>query len=605
MTLEERETAYREARERIFVRENPTPDQVALGANLPRPNSAGSTYSRSSLAQSISSHRISPSVTSSSSHVSSPAPFQHNSTVYYTHTSNGSHATTEGFHRGNLRPSAPSFDPGAQSWSAYSYASTSYQNGEYVAQSAYGEGPGMPYPFPPHGANPYLQQQQVEGGYDPRFGGGHPGYSQPPIQIIAASPLPQHAVYPPSFPTPYPPSFVPPPQQQPHYLPSPSAPFVPPQWPRQAPLASPALSASSTGSYAPSSVVSSHVSPDRAGGYIMRFAEGGLAYGSLSGPPSRSTGSTGSASTSRTASSSNLRNSSSGYGGGGSSGPVSAASIGTGMGDYERGGAGGMRRTAAGTGLSSPAQSSVGGGRAMSSSSGSVGNTKRSASASGSSAAGSDSGRARNAPPSLTSSSAASVSTSISREGAGDAKGKGRQKEEVEGPERLHPSLPAKPVWAAVLPAPTSMHTHTNGAGAGGGGAGGGGKQYPPSVAGVGTTFYPIPPSSNHPHPPPYSSYAPQQQDFTSYPPLSQIPSQTQAPGSTFAVPSSISTTYDRNTGGAEELRRPTPRSTALFDPNSAPAKVAVEEKTVGGTEGQEGKQVEGLAKEVDFLHLQ
>ncbi|KAM0787126.1 hypothetical protein ACM66B_006378 [Microbotryomycetes sp. NB124-2] len=247
MTLEEREAAYREARERIFnqpdepkssnLAESPT--STTSPAVITRPSSAASTLSRSSAALSVSG-RAPPSEASFSSVHSG---FQGGSA----YGPSGSTSMAP-FGPPYPRPSAPSFDLSGQtpSWSSgymYSEVHEQYAGQTYVyqQQQAFSTGPNappvhsMPYPhpslaaFPPygyaHGDTTHQQQQQQQ------------------------------------------------------------------SWSRSQPLPSPALSASSVGSsqHCPSSTPSERGSTNSA--YLMRFPDGGVVGMSTSGSRTASGGS--------------------------------------------------------------------------------------------------------------------------------------------------------------------------------------------------------------------------------------------------------------------------------------------------------------------------
>ena len=245
----------------------------------------------------------------------------------------------------------------------------------------------------------------------------------------------------------------------------------------------------------------------------------------------------------------------------------------------------------------------------MSSSSGSVGN-KRSTSASGSSATGSGSDSGRILRSNLDKDRKGSISIEQEGEEKGKGKGKGRETDGEGEVEKipLHHSLPPKPVWASVLPPSTNGTISSNGGrsnlpaqspglpivvaggggpivgGAVGGGQGGGGGRGGGQGVG-GTTFY----TQSNPPTNQQTSYIPYpQQSFTydrSTVPLSGYP----GVGGVGGV----------GGGGGEEIRRPTPRSTALFDPNGSSTVVGKDNGSRGG------KEVGGLVDSVVELHLQ
>ncbi|GAA5895055.1 uncharacterized protein JCM6883_002303 [Sporobolomyces salmoneus] len=423
LTLEEREAAYKEARERIFSQpeqERTAPTlpassssvaseemSVRIGAGITRPSSAGSTFSRSSAALSVTGSRPSPSVASESG---SSMWSGHHGGIY----GGGSQLLP------SLRPSAPSFDPNLVGWTPPPH--------EYQGGGQY------------HQQDPYQQyHHQVQ-------------YAQPPIQVTA--PPTNHSPYIASSPSyassssssisgPVPPHHFPPPQHQQHQYGQLNA------WGRNVPppLPSPSLSNSSgnsmqrpppppltTSNSERSASGSSGVSGVSGGGYLMRFADsgnvvspiGGVASPSSSimvGPPSTTRSVSSFSSTSQLSGGSS---SASGGGGGGTSSRNAASS--------SNGGTGGGSRTG-----------NVGG------------------------------GQGRRASGSLASSvgSLRSGERKVSREGEVDGtteskKGRERQttirrqspqqsieqteKEAEETSSSLHPSLPPKPVWVASKP---------------------------------------------------------------------------------------------------------------------------------------------------------
>lgn len=176
LTLEEREAAYKEARERIFKSESaststegdllettssPSSTRVtttsnsngSLGAGITRPSSTGSTYSRSSNISSLMGSRPSPSVASDSgSSISLHSSFQSVApSGYYSQGYPGQNPLgpprfqAGGRGLGALRPSAPSFDPtgagGGGDWGQATYYPT-YNNevnsGDYSNSQQYG-----------------------------------------------------------------------------------------------------------------------------------------------------------------------------------------------------------------------------------------------------------------------------------------------------------------------------------------------------------------------------------------------------------------------------------------------------------------------------------
>ncbi|BGP21972.1 R3H domain containing protein [Rhodotorula toruloides] len=264
LTLEEREAAYKEARDRIFNAPEADRSTIAntsagssvagedsasvrsLGVGITRPSSAGSTFSRSSAALSVSGSRPPPSIASESSssirsgylgYYQPPASFQGPGGPYGAVPS--------------LRPLAPSFDHATGNWT-YAQPQPEYT---YGGRPPYGQpGPGAQIPPPPPPPAPY--------GYP----SANPAYA------------PQQPVYGDALPLP------PLPQHQP-----------PPAWSRGLP--SPALSSSSGGSFPPQSFYPAalpqplqQTPPATASndpGYLMRFPEGAVVTpgGSVVGPP--------------------------------------------------------------------------------------------------------------------------------------------------------------------------------------------------------------------------------------------------------------------------------------------------------------------------------
>ena len=309
--MEEREAAYREARERIFKAEigsqgsarsapsglssstsagagappPPTvqpPSPVEAGASITRPGSAASTYSRSSFAPSVASTR--PSFSSAASASGSSVR------SYQSYTPSGSI-----FYPGQQAQGPSNYhQPGLDNWTA-----SPFYPPRQLAPAAY-------YHNQPH---EWSRQQPPQPAYQP--------YIQPPIQVTAPSPLPQHSAY--GQPQPPPGAYHSPASSTYGVSPPIDRTYYPGQhqahepWPRQPGLPSPSLSASSHGSaYAPHrpgqhqpQPQPQHPAQADQPGYLMRFPDGGVVP---FGPGSRST-SHSSASTSRTASSSNLRSS--------------------------------------------------------------------------------------------------------------------------------------------------------------------------------------------------------------------------------------------------------------------------------------------------------
>lgn len=443
MTLEEREAAYKEARERIFSgSEINDATEVATPTTIIRPASTDSAYSRASAAPpSISPSPILYSGFPPPSHQGAPGM------VYYSHPTAIAHpAGPMGMSGGpvHLRPSAPSFNPNQGGWSSYSYATTSYQNGNLVAQeSVYGEnhsqyGGGHSYssttegttysthPPPQSSTTRYVNHQQ-----------------QPPIQITAPSPLPQYAHRLQQFQHPPPP---PPPLSQ-FVNPNQSRPIPPPPpsvaW-SQIPLSSPSLSTSSGGSsYRQSapSISSTTKSGDRVGGYIMRYPDGAVIYpgGERKGgagrtpPRSVSSVSTTSSSTSRTASSSNLRAYATSSSHAGSS---PSAEKGRRVHHSNSTSLSSSSAAVSAHGPSSSPSASASGSIGRPSRSRSIG-TSTSTSGSGGSIGGSDSGRGSGSTKSV-------LETTRNHKSLEPDVKDGESKRTM-----LHPSLPAKPTWSS------------------------------------------------------------------------------------------------------------------------------------------------------------
>ncbi|GAA5900433.1 hypothetical protein JCM6882_001245 [Rhodosporidiobolus microsporus] len=449
LTLEEREAAYKEARERIFSQpepERPAPVASAstassgaseLGMGITRPSSAGSTFSRSSAALSISGARPSPSLASESSssirsgytgyYAAQPPPMQYGVAPGYP----------------NLRSSAPVFDPASGGWT-YPQQQVQQQPeyGGYGAQ--YGAGD---YGRTPPGSQPYFPPYPSAAPPQPAYPG------QPPIQVTAPSPHSQAASYAyghsaaaPLQHAPYPPPQSYP--QQPPYDPSPT-------WsqPSHRSMPSPALSASSGASLQQHQQQHQHFpqqappAPSGSGstgsgsgaGYLMRFADGSVVSpgGSITAPATggstRSVGSLSSASISSLNSSSMKGNL-----------PRSAAAP------------GGGRRLSASTTHSIGSVSAISSAALDDSSSPGASRKSPSASASGTSSS---------APASDAGSSAGGgegkrrdrQTTIVGGRPETSAKGKERASGDVEKAgeaegQPLHPSLPSKPVWVATQP---------------------------------------------------------------------------------------------------------------------------------------------------------
>ena len=252
-SLEEREQAYKEARERIFR---------ANEERITRPGSAGSTYSRAESASTSGSVQQQPVFYPPQVMQQAPPP-----------------QFGQQQRPPQLRPSAPSFDPHGGGWTPYAYGpefpQVDYGYGWPQDQAAYGGG----------GSGPadWAAQQRRMPPFDPRASQstGGPGYpyqqqqQQPPIQVTAPSPHPH----------PYALALAGPVPQYPAHSPQP--------WVQRPPIPSPALS---TGS---------------AGGYLMRFPDPTAPSVGTPGSTHRSVSSTSissasSTSTSRNASTSSL-----------------------------------------------------------------------------------------------------------------------------------------------------------------------------------------------------------------------------------------------------------------------------------------------------------
>ncbi|KAK4047833.1 hypothetical protein OIV83_005176 [Microbotryomycetes sp. JL201] len=264
MTLEEREAAYKEARDRIFSQQDEpkppssvteSPTSTTSPAVITRPNSAGSTRSRSSAAMSVGG-RAPPSEASFSSVHSGVQ----GSSTYGPSTS----TSMSSFGAPYLRPSAPPFDQPPDWSSGYMYSEVHEQ---YAGQT-------------------YVYQQQQTFSTGPNASPVHSLVYPHPASITAFPPLGNSH------------GDVLQQQQTQHQQQS---------WSRSQPLPSPALSTSSVGSsqHGRSSTPSERGSTSST--YLMRFADG-----SVVGVPQGSTSS---------------RNASGGGGGSGGGG-TSAACVG-------------------------------------------------------------------------------------------------------------------------------------------------------------------------------------------------------------------------------------------------------------------------------------
>lgn len=343
LTLEEREQAYREARERIFAQQ-PVASPIEgredkEGRPIPRPSSAASSTSRGgSSGQPRVTGSLNAGSISTGGRLGSPAALAVDPAVH-----------------SRMRPSAPSFDPAAWGTPAVQYGSVApdyaayYTGNGQPSAAAYAYSPSPPLPVPTHaGSRPPRPPPLL-----PQTGVSQAPYPHPSAAVYTASHYPPLGV---SHSTP---SSSPPP-------PIPSVPNAWNQRNRPPSLPSPSLSTCSSGgsssrhlnssSAAPSATsdrasTSSRVSSTSSNGggggggpnYLMRFPDGAVigytphnatssssyARTSSSNSPSvRSSSasvasSSASASTSRTASSSsNLRGGGTGGGGSNAGGSV-------------------------------------------------------------------------------------------------------------------------------------------------------------------------------------------------------------------------------------------------------------------------------------------
>ncbi|KAK4702120.1 hypothetical protein P7C70_g4105, partial [Phenoliferia sp. Uapishka_3] len=484
-SLEEREAAYKEARERIFKEKEDAEERAGgvgaspksagaeygasasssrareatvVGPAITRPNSTGSTYSRSSAALSAAGGRPSPSVVSFESSESSstsagrhPAYQAQGPTAYYPQQSM-TQLHNQHFHQHpetriissqqgpSLRPSAPSFDPsGGGGWNSYSYGpeyaqaapgSDPYNYQQWQTSDPSYHGPETDWARQQQqrrqGPPPPPLQSSYDNRNDPSRLGGY-SYVQPPIQVTAPSPHPQHASYAHSMPSHSPPiQFVSPSPHHAYHPPPPSAPW---NAPRQS-IPSPALSTSSGGSY---------VGADRGSGYLMRFPESSSSSVGL-GYPNRSASSLSSASSTSTS-----RNASS----------VASA-----------------RRTANQTHSASHSLSSIASGGRSDGSSSIRRSTSTETSGSGGSKAGSGTSeksrtaREREATvgkteeeDSLASRQPSEAAAGKRREVAADPSTPTAESKKLP----LHPSLPVKPGWLTSLPPPIDRAVSVSG----------------------------------------------------------------------------------------------------------------------------------------------
>lgn len=190
LTLEEREAAYKEARERIFSRPDPVERNTttapstsaassnagedaasvqSLGYGITRPSSAGSTFSRSSAALSVSGQRPPPSIASDSNSSMRSGYFG-----YYQHQGppppapSAPPAGSGGipYPMPNLRQAAPIFDPATGGWtyhaSSADFAQTPSYSMPYGGQSQQPP-PTMPMPMPYPASTSTSQQFDASG----------------------------------------------------------------------------------------------------------------------------------------------------------------------------------------------------------------------------------------------------------------------------------------------------------------------------------------------------------------------------------------------------------------------------------------------------------
>ncbi|GJN87721.1 hypothetical protein Rhopal_000676-T1 [Rhodotorula paludigena] len=396
LTLEEREAAYKEARERIFnqpdvERSAPAPPSAAssvagedtasvqsLGYGITRPSSAGSTFSRSSAALSVSGQRPPPSLASDSSAAMKPgiATF---------------HQTPQAMYSG-MRP-PPSFDPTSGTWT-YSQAAAP----EYPYYQPHFSGPS-----PPASAYPYASPSP---------------YTPPPQPMFEASPpVAPHAAWSRGLPSPALSS------SSGCSLQHPFPPFHAP------PAATPP---------APASIASTAGSSDA--GYLMRFPEGAVVTpgGSVVGPPAPYATVAGSAS---------LRS-------------MSSASVGSSASRVARAGsavgASSMRRLSQSTthSLGSVSAFSSSADAASRKSPSATGDSPET-SQGGRSDAGSSTGGSESAASAGADARKRGRQTTIvgGRPGSDSAErddGEGYEDGLTKTPSSLHPSLPAKPSWVAA-----------------------------------------------------------------------------------------------------------------------------------------------------------
>lgn len=267
LTLEEREAAYKEARERIFSQPDPversTPapstasaassiageDAVSvqsLGYGITRPSSAGSTFSRSSAALSVSGQRPPPSIASDSNPAIRPGYYGGFYQQQQPPPQQQPAMSGMPYPMPNLRPAAPPvFDPATGGWT---YAPST----DYAAASPYS----MPYgavqpPPPPPPPMPYQSPP-------------------PPVSRFDSGSVATPSAWHRSLPSPtlsgssgssYPPQMYHHQQQTPQQQHGPAA------------------------AQSPSSVTSGAGGSDT--GYLMRFPEGAIvtAAGAVVGPP--------------------------------------------------------------------------------------------------------------------------------------------------------------------------------------------------------------------------------------------------------------------------------------------------------------------------------
>ncbi|SCV67216.1 BQ2448_5862 [Microbotryum intermedium] len=279
LTLEEREAAYREARERIFAQQSETkpagststqPTSIVVDAapGLTRPSSAGSTYSRGSAAASIAGSRAE-STTSSYHSGYHPGPASAASMFYPIPSSSSSSSSllSRSSWAPSLRPSAPSFDP-SLGWIPQGYEHDPYQQPPPQHQHNYYGGPSASAGLaPPNQFHRQTPSHPSSPSTNPYANGAVLPPPPPPL------PHPNHAPHPH-------PTFATAPASE-AYGTGPAASAWATPRPSHA-LPSPSLSTSSGSSYQSMGLnakVASGGSNQRLGqegSYLMRFPEGGV-----------------------------------------------------------------------------------------------------------------------------------------------------------------------------------------------------------------------------------------------------------------------------------------------------------------------------------------